>query len=164
MGINLATGIIIGIVLLVFSFYGMDFQSVVDGLKSIRTVYLLPIIVIALAVQSLRSYRWGVLLRPLGTIDQLTLFSVTSVGFFAIAAFPARIGELARPYLISNRSGIPMASALATVVVERIIDTLAILAFLILAGFCFLIYRRNHSYADQGNSANTPPFDPAQRG
>ena len=129
MGINLATGIIIGIVLLVFSFYGMDFQSVVDGLKAISPVYLLPIIVIALAVQSLRSYRWGVLLRPLGTIDQLTLFSVTSVGFLAIAAFPARIGELARPYLISNRSSIPMASALATVVVERIIDTLAILAF-----------------------------------
>lgn len=54
-------------------------------------------------MQALRSYRWGVILQPMEKIDQLTLFSVTSVGFLAIVAIPARIGELARPFLISKK-------------------------------------------------------------
>jgi len=54
-------------------------------------------------MQFLRSYRWGVILEPLEKIDPFSLFSVTSVGFMAIAALPARLGELARPYLISQK-------------------------------------------------------------
>jgi len=43
----------------------------------------------------------GTHLSPLEKVDQLSLFSVTSVGFLAIVAIPARLGELARP--ISSR-------------------------------------------------------------
>lgn len=126
---NLAAGALIGIILLFLSFYGMDFPSVLKSLQSFNAVFLFPLVFISLCVQFLRSYRWGVLLEPMEKIDQLTLFSITSVGFLAILAIPARIGELARPYLVAKRSRITMPSALATVVAERIFDTLAILAF-----------------------------------
>jgi len=78
-------------------------------------------------MQALRSYRWGVILEPMEKISQFTLFAVTSVGFLAIAAIPARIGELARPYLIAKRSSINMSSALGTIIVERVLDSLAVL-------------------------------------
>ncbi|MGD0275500.1 MAG: lysylphosphatidylglycerol synthase transmembrane domain-containing protein, partial [Syntrophales bacterium] len=66
-------------------------------------------------------------LRPLEKISQLTLFAVTSVGFLAIVAIPARIGELARPFLISRKSNISMSSALSTIVIERVFDSFSIL-------------------------------------
>jgi uncharacterized protein (TIRG00374 family) len=78
-------------------------------------------------MQYLRSYRWGVILQPMEKIDQVPLFSITSVGFLAIAAIPARIGELARPYLISKRSSIKMSSALGTILIERILDSFTVL-------------------------------------
>jgi len=84
-------------------------------------------------MQFLRSYRWGVILKPLQKIDQLTLFSVTSVGFLAIAAIPARLGEFARPYLISKRSSIKFSSAFGTIIIERALDGLAVLFIMIIA-------------------------------
>jgi hypothetical protein len=77
--------------------------------------------------QLLRSIRWGVILRPLEQISQLTLFAVTCVGFLAIVSLPARIGELARPFLISRKSNLSMSSALGTIVIERVFDSLAVL-------------------------------------
>jgi len=62
-----------------------------------------------------------------GKIDPFSLFSVTSVGFMAIAALPARLGELARPYLISQKSSIKMSSALGTILIERILDSFTVL-------------------------------------
>ena len=86
-------------------------------------------------MQILRSIRWGLILRPIGKVDQLSLFSVTSVGFLAIIAIPARLGELARPYLISKKSRIPMSSALGTIFVERVLDSLTVLIIAVLALF-----------------------------
>jgi len=136
MGINFLAGIIISAVLLFFAFHNINFQSVFNELKNLNTVFLIPVVALCVIVQILRSYRWGLLLKPLGEVGQLTLFSVTSVGFLAIMALPARIGELARPYLISNRTDIGMPSALTTVVVERIFDIITVLVmFLVLLYF-----------------------------
>jgi len=68
------------------------------------------------------------MLRPLDRVSQVALFSVTSVGFLAIISLPARLGELARPYLITKKSRISMTAALGTIFVERICDSIAILA------------------------------------
>ncbi len=138
MGINVLAGIVISAILLFFALHNINFQSVLAELKSLDPFFIIPAVALCALVQFLRSYRWGLLLKPLnnGGIGQLTLFSVTSVGFLAIMALPARIGELARPYLISTRTGIRMPSALATVVVERIFDILTVLTmFLVLLYF-----------------------------
>lgn len=138
MGINFLAGILISALLLFFAFHNINFQSVLGELKNIDTIVIAPVVALGALVQYLRSYRWGLLLRPLQSdrIGQLKLFSVTSVGFLAIMAFPARVGELARPYLISNQTGIRMPAALATVVVERIFDILTVLVmFLVMLYF-----------------------------
>lgn len=48
-----------------------------------------------------------------------------------ILLLPARTGELLRPYLISQQKGVDVRSALATVVVERILDGLTIMGFFV---------------------------------
>lgn len=125
-------GLALSALLVYLSIRGIDFQSVADGFRAIRYGYVLPALALLFLMQLLRSVRWGIILSPLSKIDQLSLFSVTSVGFLAITAIPARLGELARPYLITKKSDLKMSSALGTIVVERVLDSIALL---LIAGF-----------------------------
>ncbi|MDP2855105.1 MAG: lysylphosphatidylglycerol synthase transmembrane domain-containing protein [Smithellaceae bacterium] len=128
---KLIFGIVLGIVLIYFSVRGINFHETIAHLKKIHLGYAALSLFFVVLMQALRSYRWGIILQPLEKISQFTLFAVTSVGFLAIAAIPARIGELARPYLIAKKSSITMSSALGTVIVERVLDSLAVLTITI---------------------------------
>jgi uncharacterized protein (TIRG00374 family) len=124
---KLLLGIGLGIVLIYFSVQGIDFNETLTHLKKVHLGYAGLSLFFIILMQALRSYRWGVILQPMEKISQFTLFAVTSVGFLAIAAIPARIGELARPYLIAKKSSIKMSSALGTIIVERVLDSLVVL-------------------------------------
>jgi len=115
-----------------FAFKGVDWNAFKDGFARIDYLYLLIVFPLLLLVQWIRSYRWGVILKPIKRIDQSTLFPITSVGFMGILLLPARTGELLRPYLISQQKGLDLRSALATIVVERVLDGLTIMGFLVL--------------------------------
>jgi hypothetical protein len=128
-------GILISIILVYLSVRGINLQDVFRDLKKIQLTYVIFFILLVILMQWLRSYRWGVILQPMEKIDQFSLFSVTSVGFLAIASIPARIGELARPYLISKRSSIKMSSALGTILVERVLDSFTVLAIAVIVLF-----------------------------
>jgi uncharacterized protein (TIRG00374 family) len=128
-------GLALSALLVWLSIRGIEFRGVMDGFRTIRCGYLLPAVAAMFLMQLLRSIRWGVILRPIEKVDQLSLFSVTSVGFLAIIAIPARLGELARPYLITKKSHIPMSSALGTIFVERVLDSLTVLIIAVVALF-----------------------------
>ncbi len=120
-------GIAIGFFFVYLSFTGVDPGGIADGLRRAKASFIPPVLGLLVIIQLLRSYRWGIILKPIMAIDQLSLFSVTSVGFLAVVAIPARIGELARPYLISTKTGISMSSAVGTILVERVFDGLSVL-------------------------------------
>jgi uncharacterized protein (TIRG00374 family) len=132
---KLFLGILIGALLTYLSARGICFQDVLTGLKAVRYVYVLPAVLIFFLMQVLRSWRWGIILSPIVKLDQLSLFSITSIGFLAIVALPARLGELARPYLITKKSQIKMTAALGTVFIERILDILTVLFILMIVLF-----------------------------
>lgn len=82
-----------------------------------------------------RSLRWNYLLAPLGVrIPRGPLLAISSVGFMAILALPARLGEFVRPGLLRKR-GISASAALGTVAVERIVDGLLVSLFVFGAFF-----------------------------
>lgn len=128
MKIRLIAGVAVSALFVYLSVRGIDPDSVVEGFRAARYEYVLPVLLCLFLIQVLRSYRWGVLLSPFEKVGQFDLFSVTSVGFLAVVTIPARLGELARPFLITGKSRIRMAAAMGTVFVERIFDILTILA------------------------------------
>ena len=132
---KLAVGITLGAILVYLSIRGINFQDVVQGFKTIRYEYVLLVLIIMFIIQVLKSLRWGLILSPIVKVDQLSLFSVTSVGFLAIIAVPARLGELARPYLITKKCHIRMSAAVGTILVERVFDCLTVLLIFLLALF-----------------------------
>jgi len=74
----------------------------------------------------LRAVRWQVLLRPVQRVPLGAAFSATSIGFAATAVLPFRLGEIVRPALLGQRTGMGLTPALSSVVVERILDMLMV--------------------------------------
>src|ERR1043165_6223113 len=97
--------------------------------------YLAGWLGLQIVVHLCRSLRWNHLLAPLGVkVPAGPLLAISSVGFMAILALPARLGEFVRPGLLRRR-GISASSALGTVAVERIVDGLMISLFVFVAFF-----------------------------
>ncbi|HEY5927370.1 MAG TPA: lysylphosphatidylglycerol synthase transmembrane domain-containing protein [Kofleriaceae bacterium] len=97
--------------------------------------YLYTYLGLLVVVQLTRALRWRYLLAPLGVrIPNGPLLAISSVGFMAILALPARLGEFVRPGLMRKR-GISASAALGTVAVERIVDGLLVSLFVFVAFF-----------------------------
>jgi uncharacterized protein (TIRG00374 family) len=75
-----------------------------------------------------RSIRWQYLLRPIGSVHFTNALRTTIIGFAASALLPARAGEVLRPYLLARREGLSATAAFATIILERLLDTLMVLA------------------------------------
>ena len=58
----------------------------------------------------------------------LPMLGYLLVGYLANNILPARLGELVRSHYLGDREGISRASALGTVVVERVVDTAVVVA------------------------------------
>jgi uncharacterized protein (TIRG00374 family) len=126
--IKVFTGLALSALLVWLSLRGIDIRKVYSGLNEINGFYASASLAVMFLMQALRAVRWGMILFPLDRhISKFTLFSITNVGFMAIIAIPARLGEFARPYLLARKSPIPMSSALGTIFLERILDILAVL-------------------------------------
>ncbi len=77
-----------------------------------------------------RAIRWQYLLAPVGPTRFRTVLRTTVIGFAALAILPARVGEVLRPYLLARREGLATTATMATVVMERVLDLIAVLALL----------------------------------
>jgi len=80
------------------------------------------------------AWRWRYLLAPLiaGPPPSFAaLFGTTMTGYFFNTFFPARAGDLMRAHLMSQRTGLSRTTILATVVIEKLFDGVALLILLV---------------------------------
>ena len=77
-----------------------------------------------------RAIRWQYLLAPVGHTKFRTVLRTTVIGFAALAILPARVGDVLRPYLLARREGLAITATMATVVMERVLDLITVLALL----------------------------------
>jgi len=107
-----------------------DLSRVWASMLSARMDYLLLSLLLTNATFIVRAERWHYLLAPLGKTRFWTVFRTTVIGFGASALLPARAGEVIRPYLLARREGLSVTAALATILLERILDLAAVLVLL----------------------------------
>ena len=106
----------------------------------------LPWLALSLATMmvnlAIRSVRWQYLLEPIGHVSFGAAFRATAVGFAASSVLPARAGEVIRPYFLARQTrqhGLTATGAFATVIIERLLDVVTVLA--LLGSFVFLFGR-----------------------
>lgn len=76
-----------------------------------------------------RCVRWHFLVAPLAGeagIDRRTTMAVAMAGTMWIMLLPLRLGELARPLLLAQKSKITISQTLGTVALERVVDGLIV--------------------------------------
>jgi len=76
------------------------------------------------------AVRWQVLLAPAVSIRWSDAFSYIMIGYLGNAVLPLRLGDVGRIMLLSRRHRINLAFASATVVMEKLLDVLTMLALM----------------------------------
>lgn len=127
-------GVVLSLLLLGWALRGVSFVEVAGRIRAADPFLLSLSIIVALAGFHIRAYRWGFLLAPVSPgIAFRPRLAATYIGFAANNVLPARVGEFARAFSLSRLTGIGAASSLATLVVERLLDGLVLVALLFLA-------------------------------
>jgi uncharacterized protein (TIRG00374 family) len=107
-----------------------ELSRVWEAMRTARPELLAAAVGLTLITYVIRTERWQYLLEPLGKTRFKVAFRATVIGFAASSVLPARAGEVLRPYLLARREGLSATATFATIIVERILDLVAVLMLL----------------------------------
>ncbi|MEA2194722.1 MAG: glycosyltransferase 2 family protein [Solirubrobacteraceae bacterium] len=112
---------------------GVALGDATDAVRDADLVWLLPALPVFAVAIVLRGVRWWALYDGAKRPPLRAVMYALLVGYFFINILPARAGEAARVIALHNRAQTPRAETIATVVVERVFDVLALLLVLLCA-------------------------------
>ena len=126
-------GILISIILLYLAFRQFDVEESKKVLKMANYYWLFPAVVTYFTGFLLRGIRWKYILLPIKKCKIVSLVPAIFIGFMANNVLPLRLGELIRAYVNGKKENISKSSSLATIILERVFDGLALVALLLVA-------------------------------
>ena len=129
-------GIGISVIALAFAFRQVDFGGVWAALAGVNLWLLAASLAPLVLFLVLRAYRWRLLFYPQRGLRIRNLLAVINIGYLLSNIFPARLGDVARAYLIGETEEVSRAEAFSTVVAERVLDALcAVVGFFLVIPF-----------------------------
>jgi uncharacterized protein (TIRG00374 family) len=129
--------IIFSLFFVVLVLYKIDFKKTSEALETANYIYIPIAILLSIITNIIRTYRWKFIISPIKHISTSSLFSGVAIGYMANNLLPARLGEFIRAYIMGKKEDISKSSTLATILVERIFDGLALLFFLVIIALLF---------------------------
>ncbi len=130
--LRLAAGILVTAVFAYLSLRGVQFAEAGRALAHARYGYILLAAGLLLLSHYLRALRWRYLLAPVVAANTGSLFSALAIGYAANTFVPAHLGEVLRAYVVGKKRGVPSSAAFASIVVERIVDVVSLIAVMAL--------------------------------
>lgn len=125
-------GVAVTLFLLWWVLADVPFGEVLANIRQGNFLLLLASVSVATFGFFIRALRWKILLTPVRENTALrSRFAAVSIGFMANNILPARMGEFARAYAFSRLEPVTASAALGTVVVERFMDGVILLLFLV---------------------------------
>lgn len=123
-------GLIISLFFLTIALYGLNLHEFLHHLANAQYGWLIPAVCVYGVATWIRSWRWQLMLQPIRPVSIQRLFPLVTIGYMGNNIYPARAGELLRSYVLRRKEGIAMSASLATVILERLFDGLALLLFI----------------------------------
>ncbi len=100
---------------------------------SVEVYWLIAVLVAFMFANLSRAHRWMLLFRGMGLHARFsTSFFTIMFGYMANLGIP-RIGEVLRGAMLARHEGIPVSKVIGTVVVDRIMDLLTLVAMICIA-------------------------------
>ena len=125
-------GIIVSLIAIYFIVVQINVERFISALVSADYRFLIPCMVFLLLGLFTRAIRWQVLLSH--QLPFKRAFSIMNVAYLVNGVLPFRMGEVARIYLTTRvKNPIPVMQTASTIVVERLLDLLAVVVMMLLA-------------------------------
>jgi uncharacterized protein (TIRG00374 family) len=122
---------------LYLAFRGQDFNVIGSELANTNLLALTGLVLFQVLAHFVRGWRWQFLLRPIKEKTSLWVaFKAVMAGYAMNNVIP-RAGELIRPAMASVEENMPFAGTLATIIVERIFDVIALGSLFVFSLFSF---------------------------
>ncbi len=128
-------GAAVGAFFLWLALRNVSFPEVAAALRRVSLPLFGAFVLMHLSTLWVRAARWAMLLRPVAEVPSGRLVPPLAVGYMVNFLLPARAGELVRCWMLQRRDAVSPGTALGTVVVERLLDGLAVFLLLALAPF-----------------------------
>ncbi|HVO69110.1 MAG TPA: lysylphosphatidylglycerol synthase transmembrane domain-containing protein [Aggregatilineaceae bacterium] len=123
---SMILGLAVSVIALAYLFR-RDLSGVQDELLGARYWTVIPCIAVSVIGLWLRSLRWRVLLDR--RISRRDSFHILNVSYLINGVLPLRVGELVRAVLAARLDPpVQVLTSLSTILVERLLDTLAVFA------------------------------------
>ena len=128
--IKLILGIAVSVVCVWVSMHDVKLSEVWSALRRAHWWGFVAVMLGTLLGFWIRAVRWRSLIASPRRLSTDSLFSATMIGFMANNVLPFRLGEFVRPWALARREKLSKTTLLATIVVERAVDMLTLLAIL----------------------------------
>ncbi len=126
---QIVLGIVVSVGALALILKDVSFPKLMHELARANYWWQIPNVTVLLVSMWIRALRWRALLD-----DRLPVhrsFHIQNVGSFLNNVLPLRLGELSKAYLASRDSTLTVMQALSAVVIERLLDVLAVFVMLL---------------------------------
>jgi len=122
-------GLLLAAVLLYWVFHDKDPEALRGALVRASWGALALGAAVNFGHNAFRVLRWRRLLDPVRKDVRLRpMFAAVVLGYMTTLLVPGRVGEVVRPALLSARENLPLGPCLGTVVADRLLDGVAIVA------------------------------------
>jgi uncharacterized protein (TIRG00374 family) len=126
--LKLALGLAVGASFLWLAVRNVDFGRFLGAMRQADYGYVLLSVAVLMLAHVMRALRQRYFLAPVKLVDARSLFSALMVGYAANSFVPAHLGEFLRAFVLGKRQSISASAAFASIVVERLLDMLSLIA------------------------------------
>ena len=133
--LKIAISFAISIFLMWLSIRGVEWSEFREVLANVSFANIAMLILINIAAVLIRPWRWQILLADIYPTSYRLGFNYMNIGFLANSVLPARAGEVVRPVLFAQKVRISKVTVITTVIIERLLDIVVLLVFLVYALF-----------------------------
>lgn len=123
-------GIGISLLFLYLLLSKIDIYQLSAAFREMNFWYVLIAVMITFLGYYLRAIRWRYILAAQKKCLVSNLFTTTLIGFMMNGILPARLGELARAYLLAEKENLEKGAVFASLVLDRLYDGFAVLIIL----------------------------------
>jgi len=130
--LKLIIGLAIGAVFFYLTVRRVNVDQMLAALTQTNYGLVLLSAGVMMGAHGLRAMRWRLLLAPVKMLHTRSLFSALLIGYAANVFVPAHLGEFLRAFVIGKKHEISASAAFASIVVERIVDVVSLIAVMAL--------------------------------
>jgi uncharacterized protein (TIRG00374 family) len=133
-----AAGIVVTVFLLALILWRVNLTELVHSFRGIVWVWVIGVLLLNVANTWIEAFRWRLILSSVKKeTHTLNTFAAMLVGVVGNTVLPLRLGDGARAYYLAKREKIAVASALGTVMLDRVVDVTFFLIIVVLTGLFY---------------------------